>query len=102
MTTGSASSTAKTAATANHRRRGSRATTVPALPTGRLLLGKPSPPSQWPKSTPAPPSVLATASVPDTGGWGSYQSVHVPVTVAAGDHLVTVYCETGGFNLDHL
>ncbi|MFC7279267.1 carbohydrate-binding protein [Paractinoplanes rhizophilus] len=45
---------------------------------------------------------LATASVPDTGGWGSYQSVHVPVTLAAGDQVVTVYCETGGFNLDYL
>ena len=44
---------------------------------------------------------LATVSVPDTGGWGSYQSVHVPVTLAAGDQVVTVYCETGGFNLDY-
>ena len=25
-------------------------------------------------------AILATASVPDTGGWGDYQSVHVPVT----------------------
>ncbi|GAA0510539.1 hypothetical protein Ade02nite_46120 [Paractinoplanes deccanensis] len=45
---------------------------------------------------------LATVSVPATGGWGTYQSVHVPVTLAAGDQLVTVYCETGGFNLDYL
>jgi glucosylceramidase len=45
---------------------------------------------------------LATVSVPDTGAWTSYQSVHVPVTLAAGDQLVTVYCETGGFNLDYL
>jgi glucosylceramidase len=44
---------------------------------------------------------VASASVPDTGGWGSYQSVHVPVTLAAGDQVVTVYCETGGFNLDY-
>ncbi|WP_433295494.1 carbohydrate-binding protein [Actinoplanes sp. CA-030573] len=44
---------------------------------------------------------LATADVPDTGGWGTYQSVHVPVTLAAGDQLVTVYCETGGFNIDY-
>jgi glucosylceramidase len=47
-------------------------------------------------------AVLATVSVPDTGGWGAYRSVHVPVAVAAGDQLVTVYCETGGFNLDYL
>ena len=45
---------------------------------------------------------LATVSVPDTGGWGNWQSVHVPVTLNAGDQLVTVYCETGGFNLDYL
>ncbi|WP_426505020.1 carbohydrate-binding protein [Dactylosporangium sp. McL0621] len=46
--------------------------------------------------------VLSTVSVPDTGGWASYQSVHATVTVPAGDQLVTVYCETGGFNLDYL
>ncbi|MCW2915554.1 MAG: glucosylceramidase [Actinomycetia bacterium] len=45
--------------------------------------------------------VLATVSVPDTGGWGTYQSVHVKVNLAQGDQLVTVYCETGGFNLDY-
>ncbi|GAB2617412.1 hypothetical protein Aab01nite_30710 [Paractinoplanes abujensis] len=45
---------------------------------------------------------LATVSVPDTGGWAAYQSVHVPVTLAAGDQLLTVHCETGGFNLDYL
>jgi glucosylceramidase len=45
--------------------------------------------------------VLATVSVPDTGGWGSYQSVHATVDLPAGDQLVTVYCETGGFNLDY-
>ncbi|WP_327011401.1 carbohydrate-binding protein [Dactylosporangium sp. NBC_01737] len=47
-------------------------------------------------------AILATASVPDTGGWGAYQSVHVPVTVAAGDQQLTLYCETGGFNVDYL
>jgi glucosylceramidase len=45
---------------------------------------------------------LATVSVPDTGGWGTYQSVHTPVALAAGDQLVTVYCESGGFNVDYL
>ncbi|MGW9031722.1 carbohydrate-binding protein [Streptomyces sp. NPDC055722] len=45
---------------------------------------------------------LATVSVPDTGGWGTYQSVHVPVNLAAGEQTITVYCETGGFNLDYL
>ena len=47
-------------------------------------------------------TVLATVSVPSTGGWAAYQSLHVPVALAAGDQLVTVFCETGGFNLDYL
>jgi glucosylceramidase len=46
-------------------------------------------------------AVLATVSVPDTGGWTNYQSVHAKVTLAAGDQPVTVYCEKGGFNLDY-
>jgi glucosylceramidase len=46
--------------------------------------------------------VLATVSVPDTGGWAAYQSVHAKVDLAQGDQLLTVYCETGGFNLDYL
>jgi glucosylceramidase len=44
---------------------------------------------------------LATVSLPDTGGWGTYQSVQVPVTLPAGDQSVTLFCETGGFNLDY-
>jgi glucosylceramidase len=47
-------------------------------------------------------AVLSTVSVPDTGGWATYQSVHTTVTLPAGDQLATVYCETGGFNLDYL
>lgn len=46
--------------------------------------------------------VLGKVSVPDTGGWGNYQSVSTQVTLPAGDQLITVYCETGGFNLDYL
>jgi glucosylceramidase len=45
--------------------------------------------------------VLATVSVPDTGGWAAYQSVHAKVDLAQGDQPVTVYCEKGGFNLDY-
>ncbi|WP_328465345.1 carbohydrate-binding protein [Actinoplanes sp. NBC_00393] len=46
--------------------------------------------------------VLATGTVPDTGGWGAYRPVRVPVTLPDGDQQLTVYCETGGFNLDYL
>ena len=47
-------------------------------------------------------AVLAKVSVPDTGGWATYQSINTTVTLPAGDQLVTVFCETGGFNLDYL
>ncbi|MFC0625359.1 carbohydrate-binding protein [Kribbella deserti] len=47
-------------------------------------------------------AVLAKVSVPDTGGWATYQSVHTQVTLPAGEQVVTVFCETGGFNLDYL
>ena len=47
-------------------------------------------------------TVLTKVSVPDTGGWASYQSVQTQVTLPAGDQVITVYCETGGFNLDYL
>jgi glucosylceramidase len=47
-------------------------------------------------------AVLAKATVPDTGGWANYQSVSTQVTLPAGPQKLTVYCETGGFNLDYL
>ncbi|MEU4421857.1 carbohydrate-binding protein [Actinoplanes sp. NPDC024001] len=46
--------------------------------------------------------VLATVTVPDTGGWGTYRPVRIPISLPGGDQLLTVYCETGGFNLDYL
>jgi glucosylceramidase len=45
---------------------------------------------------------LATVSVPNTGGWTTYESVHAPIDLTAGDQLVKVFCETGNFNLDYL
>ncbi|GAA2685106.1 carbohydrate-binding protein [Actinoplanes palleronii] len=47
-------------------------------------------------------AVLSSVSVPATGGWGTYQTVETPISLADGDQLITVYCETGGFNLDYL
>ncbi|MET8154596.1 carbohydrate-binding protein [Actinoplanes sp. NPDC049668] len=47
-------------------------------------------------------ATLATVSVPDTGGWAAYRSVHAQVTLPAGDQQVTLFCETGGFNVDYL
>ncbi|MEU4694394.1 carbohydrate-binding protein [Actinoplanes sp. NPDC023714] len=47
-------------------------------------------------------TVLATVTVPDSGGWGTFVPVSVPVRLTAGAQRLTVYCETGGFNLDYL
>ena len=47
-------------------------------------------------------TVLAKVTVPDTGGWGNYRSISTPIALPAGDQQITVYCETGGFNLDYL
>ncbi|MFI7061212.1 carbohydrate-binding protein [Kribbella sp. NPDC050124] len=47
-------------------------------------------------------AVLAKLSIPDTGGWSTYQSIHTQLTLPAGDQLLTIYCESGGFNLDYL
>jgi glucosylceramidase len=45
---------------------------------------------------------LATASVPNTGGWTTYESVHAPIDLTPGDQLLKIFCETGNFNLDYL
>ncbi|MFC9688079.1 carbohydrate-binding protein [Kribbella sp. NPDC056951] len=47
-------------------------------------------------------AVLAKVSVPATGGWATYQSISTQVTLPAGDQNITVFCESGGFNLDYL
>ncbi|WP_343238226.1 carbohydrate-binding protein [Streptomyces sp. SID13031] len=47
-------------------------------------------------------AVLAKVSVPSTGGWGTYQSIHTQITLPAGDQQLTLYCESGGFNIDYL
>jgi glucosylceramidase len=47
-------------------------------------------------------TTLTTVSVPPTDSWTTYQSIHAPVDLAAGDQLVKVFCETGNFNLDYL
>ncbi|GAA1706327.1 hypothetical protein GCM10009745_62750 [Kribbella yunnanensis] len=47
-------------------------------------------------------AVLAKVSVPATGGWATYQSISTQVILPAGDQNITVFCESGGFNLDYL
>ena len=44
---------------------------------------------------------LATLSIEPTGGWAAYATVSAHVTLPAGVQTVTVFCNTGGFNLDY-
>jgi endo-1,3-1,4-beta-glycanase ExoK len=43
---------------------------------------------------------LATISVPNTGGWGTYQVISHNVTLNAGLQNLAIYANTGGFNID--
>src|SRR5215813_9313059 len=43
--------------------------------------------------------VYQAVSIPATGGWQSWQTVSVPVTLAAGAQQMFVYFDTGGTNL---
>ena len=45
---------------------------------------------------------LGTISVPNTGGWGTYQTISHNVTLAAGLQNLAIYANTGGFNIDWL
>jgi endonuclease/exonuclease/phosphatase family metal-dependent hydrolase len=44
-------------------------------------------------------NVTGTYSVPNTGGWQSWRTVSVPMTLAAGQQMMTVKFSTGGINL---
>ncbi len=41
-------------------------------------------------------------SIPATGGWQSWTTVSVPVTLGAGQQLMTLLFDTGGMNLDYI
>jgi endo-1,3-1,4-beta-glycanase ExoK len=43
---------------------------------------------------------LATISVPNTGGWGTYQVITHNVTLNAGLQNLAIYANSGGFNID--
>ena len=45
---------------------------------------------------------LATFDVPDTGGWQSWTTVTQQVDLQGGDHMIAVYFDTAGVNLDWL
>lgn len=43
---------------------------------------------------------LGTISVPNTGGWGTYQTISHNVYLNAGAQNLAIYANTGGFNID--
>jgi endonuclease/exonuclease/phosphatase family metal-dependent hydrolase len=48
-----------------------------------------------------PSAVWKSVAVPATGGWQAWTTVSVPVTLAAGQQLMTLSFDTAGFNLDY-
>ena len=43
---------------------------------------------------------LGTISVPNTGGWGNYQTISHNVYLNAGSQSLAIYANSGGFNID--
>jgi endo-1,3-1,4-beta-glycanase ExoK len=43
---------------------------------------------------------LGTISVPNTGGWGNYQTISHNVYLNAGTQNLAIYANSGGFNID--
>jgi hypothetical protein len=47
-----------------------------------------------------PSAVWSTISVPDTGGWQNWTTIALTAMLGAGPQLMTLYVDTGGFNLE--
>jgi endonuclease/exonuclease/phosphatase family metal-dependent hydrolase len=47
-------------------------------------------------------NVWSVASVPATGGWQTYTTVQLPVTLSAGTQLLTLLFDTPGFNVSRI
>jgi endo-1,3-1,4-beta-glycanase ExoK len=45
---------------------------------------------------------LGTISVPNTGGWGNYQTISHNIYLTAGVQSLAIYANSGGFNIDWL
>jgi endo-1,3-1,4-beta-glycanase ExoK len=43
---------------------------------------------------------LGTISVPNTGGWGNYQTISHNIYLNAGSQSLAIYANSGGFNID--
>lgn len=49
-----------------------------------------------------PSSVWSAVSVPSTGGWQSWTTVNVPITLGAGQQVMTLLFDTSGFNISYV
>ena len=47
-------------------------------------------------------NLTGSVSLPSTGGWQTWQSKVVPVTLATGNHTLKLVEDTGGYNLNYL
>ncbi|HVD97714.1 MAG TPA: carbohydrate-binding protein [Cytophagaceae bacterium] len=48
-------------------------------------------------------NISGTISIPATGGWQTYQTVSVTTSsLSAGQHVLRIYEETGGFNINYI
>jgi len=48
-------------------------------------------------------NITGSIALPNTGGWQTYQTVSVTTSsLTAGQHILRIYEETGGFNLDYI
>lgn len=47
-------------------------------------------------------NVWKVASIPATGGWQNWTTVNVPVTLTAGQQLLTLLFDTSGFNINRI
>ncbi len=45
---------------------------------------------------------LATLSVPNTGGWGTYTIISHNIALTAGVQNLAIYANSGGFNIDYI
>ena len=52
--------------------------------------------------TPAGTNLTGTINVPETGGWQTYTTVTASITLPAGQQILELFEETGGFNLNSM
>ena len=52
--------------------------------------------------TPSGTNLTGTINIPGTGGWQTYTTVTASITLPAGQQILELFEETGGFNLNSI